>query len=145
MSRANKHNARRHTATVGGQLCHFDSLAEHRYADWLERERKAGRVGSWEFHPDPIIVDGNGDRELVRLEVDFAVVIRSNKGVHVEWHEVKGMATAAWRIKRKVLQAQWPWFPYIVIDAGRGVCATGVGEPALFDERPRRKAKRRKR
>ena len=32
----------------------------------------------------------------------------------------------------------------LLYDAGRGVCASGMGEPALFDERPRRTKKRRK-
>lgn len=134
--RRGKHNANKHTAVVGGQECRFDSMAEHRYAEWLERHRRARRIQSWVHHPAPLVVtDALTDRELCRLNVDFAVTWRNGD---VEWHEVKGMATAAWRLKRKVLEVLTPHV-YVVIDAGRGVCATGEGEPALFDERPRRK------
>ena len=137
MKRASKHNARRHTATVGGQECHFDSMAEHRYAEHLERERKAGRIASWQHHPKPGVIVMVGERPAYEMEVDFVVCRRG--GIRLEWHEVKGMATAAWRIKRKVMYLAMPHIAYVVIDAGRGVCATGEGEPALFDERPRRR------
>lgn len=136
MARANKHNANKHEAVVGGQSCHFDSLAEHRYAEWLERERKSKRVLSWEHHPEALwITDALTQAKLFRMAVDFWVKRHTGD---VEWHEVKGMATPVWRLKRKLLEALTAHV-YVVIDAGRGVCATGKGEPAPFDERPRRK------
>ena len=135
MKRANKHNARRHYAIVGDQMCRFDSMAEHRYADWLERERKARRIVRWQHHPEALeVVDALSQERLCRMEVDFLVV----RADGFEWHEVKGMATAAWRLKRRMLEVLTAHV-YVVIDAGRGVCATGEGEPALFDERPRRR------
>jgi hypothetical protein len=139
MTRPNKHNANRHEAVVGGQRCKFDSMAEHRYAEWLEKRRKAKFIGKWEHHPKAIKVwdEVSGD-ELVRLNVDFRVETPTG----VEWHEVKGMATAVWRLKRRILETLTLHI-YVVIDAGRGVCATGKGEPAMFDERPRRKRKAR--
>ena len=126
-------NAKRHEAVVGGTLCKFDSMAEHRYADWLVRE---GRW--WEHHPEPIVVVVRA-QPVFRMEVDFRV--QRAPGIF-DYVEVKGMATAAWRVKRKVLEAAMPRIKYVVVDAGRGVCATGKGQPALFDERPRRKRRK---
>lgn len=138
--RANKHNANKHVATVGGQECRFDSMAEHRYAEHLERERKAKRIQSWQHHPKALeVVDALSQITLFTMAVDFLV---TDKRGSVEWHEVKGMATPVWRLKRKVMEALTA-HEYVVVDAGRGVCATGEGEPALFDDRPRRKRRKR--
>ena len=148
MARLTKHNAKRHEAVVGGQACKFDSMAEHRYAEYLERERKAKRIKSWEHHPDSVAIrprdfEGN-DKVLCRVNPDFLVSYKCPPSVAAsfEYHEVKGLATAAWRLKRKAMELYTPYV-YIVIDAGRGVCATGKGDPALFDERPRKKRKRK--
>jgi len=139
--RRNKHNAQKVEKVVGGQACRFDSLAEWRYAEWLERERKARRVRSWKHHPKALVVaDALTQSDLCRMAVDFLVVRPDGL---LEWHEVKGMATAVWRLKRKLLEVLTA-HQYVVIDAGRGVCRTGEGEPALFDERPKRKRKVRK-
>ena len=120
-------------------MCRFDSMAEHRYADWLERERKARRIVRWQHHPEALeVVDALSQERLCRMEVDFLVV----RADGFEWHEVKGMATAAWRLKRRMLEVLTAHV-YVVIDAGRGVCATGAGSPALFDERPRRKRRKK--
>ena len=133
--RKTKHNANRHEAVVGGQRCKFDSMAEHRYAEWLERERRAKRIKSWEHHPRGLVMgDVLTDVRLFTMNVDFMVKL---VGGGVEWHEVKGMATAVWRLKRRIVEAM-TLHDYRVIDAGRGVCATGTGEPALFDDRPRK-------
>lgn len=138
--RANKFNARRHAATVGGQACNFDSAAERYYAEWLERERKAKRILSWEHHPEALwITDALTQAKLFRMAVDFWV--KRHNG-DVEWHEVKGMATPVWRLKRKLLEALTAHV-YVVIDAGRGVCASGTGSPCLFDERPKRKRRKK--
>lgn len=138
MARLNKHNARRHTATVGGQLCHFDSMAERRYAEYLERKGV-----NWQHHPKPMILLGCNGGEVGRIAPDFLVVAGKGQTHWHEFHEVKGMATAVWRLKRRLFEDQHGAGVYVVIDAGRGVCATGTGAPALFDERPRRKRKAR--
>jgi hypothetical protein len=130
MPRKNKHNANRHEAVVGGAVCRFDSMAEHRYAEWLQRTGHR-----WWHHPEPVSVLVR-QRPVFTMAIDFRV--ETAPGIS-EWHEVKGMATAAWRLKRKVLEAAMPRIRYVVIDAGRGVCATGEGLPVLFDDRPRKK------
>ena len=138
--RRNKYGSNRHVARVGQQECHFDSMAEHRYAEWLERQRKAGLIHRWEHHPRRVEVwDSLTDTMLCFLKPDFRILTNSGD---VEYHEVKGMATGLWRVKRKLLETLTA-HTYIVIDAGRGVCATGIGEPALFDERPRKKRRKR--
>lgn len=140
--RRNKYGSNRHVATVGGQECHFDSMAEHHYADWLERQRLQRRIHRWEHHPRRVEVwDALTDTRLCYLNPDFLVVTAQGDP---EYHEVKGMATGLWRMKRRLLETLTA-HAYVVIDAGRGVCASGMGEPALFDERPRRTKKRRKR
>lgn len=132
-------NANRHEAVVGGQRCRFDSMAEHRYAEWLEKRREAKRVSRWVHHPPALVIaDALSGERLFKMAVDFWVK-RANG--EVEWHEVKGMATPAWRLKRRLLEVLTA-HTYVVIDAGRGVCATGKGEPALFDERPKRKRRK---
>ena len=138
--RRNKYGSNSHVARVGQQECHFDSMAEHRYAEWLERQRKAGLIHRWKHHPRRVEVwDSLTDTMLCFLKPDFRIL--TNAG-DVEYHEVKGMATSSWRLKRKLLETLTA-HTYIVIDAGRGVCATGIGEPALFDERPRKKRRKR--
>ena len=85
--------------------------------------------------------DALTDTRLCYLNPDFLVVTAQGDP---EYHEVKGMATGLWRMKRRLLETLTA-HTYVVIDAGRGVCKTGMGEPELFDERPRRTKKRRKR
>ena len=43
--------------------------------------------------------------------VDFVVIDRGGRSVH----EVKGMETAVWRLKKKLFEALYPAVPYIVI------------------------------
>lgn len=132
--RRNKHNAQKVEKVVGGVLCRFDSLAEMRYAEWLQRHGVR-----WTHHPEPLEVVV---RQCVvfTMRPDFAVW--PAPGVR-EYHEVKGMATPEWRLKRKVLAAAMPHVRYVVVDAGRGVCKDGRGEPELFDNRPRRKRRKK--
>lgn len=134
MKRRNKHNAQKVEKVVGGAVCRFDSLAEWRYAEWLNKQ-----PGTWWHHPEPLEV-------VVRQKVVFTMrpdfLVHPWKGAR-EYHEVKGMATPEWRLKRKVLQAAMPHVRYVVVDAGRGVCKDGEGEPELFDNRPRRKRRKK--
>lgn len=122
--------------------CTFDSQAEHRYALWLEANAK--REGfMWSHHTASIPLTVRG-KLITTMRPDFTVTRLRGNGLGPEYHEVKGVATAKWRQDRKLLHALYPRLRYVVIDAGRGVCKDGKGEPALFDERPRRKRRRKK-
>lgn len=133
--RRTKHNARKCVEYVGTQECHFDSQAEYKYALWLEKERKAGRVDQWVHHPGRVTLYGLQARPVGTMEPDFSVW--NPAGVH-QYHEVKGMATAAWRLKRALLEQQHPQTAYVVVDAGQ------VDPPRLFDDRRKRKAAKKR-
>ena len=133
--RRSKHNARKVTQYIGTQECHFDSLAERNYALWLEKELEAGRVDQWVHHPGRVTLYGLQARPVGTMEPDFSVWDKD--GTHA-YHEVKGMATAAWRLKRALFEQQSPQIPYVVIDAGQ------VDPPALFDDRRKRKAAKKR-
>lgn len=138
--RRSKHNARKVTQYIGTQECHFDSLAERDYALWLEKERVAGRVDRWVHHPGRVTLHGAKGKSVGTMEPDFSVWYpKMPMWVLHEFHEVKGMPTATWRIKRALFeQEHGNKFPYVVIDAGQ------VDPPALFDDRRKRKAARKK-
>lgn len=141
MTRRTKHNAVKLRAYIGTQDCKFDSKAEYRYALWLEREREAGRIDQWVHHPGPTPLIGQNGLCIALMEPDFAVW-RSGDGCDYELHEVKGMATAAWRIKRKVLESMMHRPSYIVIDAGWP--DEKNGGPRLFDDRRKNRAAKKK-
>lgn len=138
--RRNKHNAHKVERVMRGCVCHFDSLAEWRYAEWLDRQQHAGALMRWEHHPEALEVVV-ARKVVFTMRVDF--LVWRAPGLRPEYHEVKGMATPEWRLKRKVLEAAMPHVRYVVVDAGRGVCKSGEGEPELFDNRPRRKRRKR--
>ena len=131
MPRRNKHNARKVTRVHNGVECRFDSQAEYRYALWLEREREAERVDQWVHHPGRVTLLGPRGKPVATMEPDFVVWYPDGS---VQYHEVKGMPTAAWRIKRALFEQQSS-DAYVVIDAGHpGDVASGT-PPRLFDER----------
>ena len=135
MNRRSKHNAVKLRAYIGTQDCKFDSKAEYRYALWLENERQEGRIVSWRHHPCVFTLVGAQFGKVATMEPDFSVVWPNG---NVEYHEVKGMPTAAWRIKRALFEQQSD-DAYVVIDAGHpGDVITGT-PPRLFDERSRYK------
>lgn len=51
-------------------------------------------------------------KKICEHYVDFLV---TNKDGHLEVHETKGFATAAWNLKRKLFEALHPEIPYHVI------------------------------
>ena len=133
--RRNKMGAVKVGAMVGDQACRFDSKAEYRYALWLEGEKKAGRVLYWLHHPRPFTLFGWAKKAVCEMQPDFSVVLASGA---FELHEVKGMATAAWRLKRALLEQQLQNTAYVVIDAGWP--DEKNGGPRLFDDRRKNKA-----
>ena len=139
MRRRNKMGAVKVGAMVGDQACRFDSKAEYRYALWLEGEKQAGRVDQWVHHPGRDALLGVAGEPVAWIEPDFSVMRAG--GLH-EYHEIKGMATAAWRIKRALLEQQEPDIRYVVIDAGWP--DEKNGGPRLFDDRRKNKSAARK-
>lgn len=138
--RASKMGAVKVRAYVGTQDCKFDSKAEYRYALWLEAEREAGRVYQWVHHPGRVDLHGRNGSVVATMEPDFAVW---NPDGSREYHEVKGMPTAAWRIKRALFEDQYPT-RYVVIDASHpGDVVSGM-LPRLFDDRRRFKRERKR-
>ena len=131
MTRRTKMGSVRVRAYIGTQDCKFDSKAEYRYALWLEREREAERVDQWVHHPGRVTLLGPRGKPVATMEPDFVVWYPDGS---VQYHEVKGMPTAAWRIKRALFEQQSS-DAYVVIDAGHpGDVASGT-PPRLFDDR----------
>lgn len=137
--RKNKMGAVKVGAMVGDQACRFDSKAEYRYALWLEGEKQAGRVRKWIHHGGRVSLRGPSGGAIAWMEPDFTVWPPG--GSCVEYHEVKGMATAAWRLKRALFEDQYA-VPYVVIDAGWP--DEKNGGPRLFDDRRKNKSAARK-
>ena len=135
MKRGNKMGARKVTQYIGTQECRFDSLAERNYALWLEQERLAGRVDQWVHHPGSVDLVGDNHVVVGTMQPDFAVWVPDGSR---QYHEVKGMATAAWRLKRKLFEAMHSGNEYVVVDASH------VNPPLLFDDRRKRKAARKR-
>ena len=139
MKRSNKMGAVKVGAMVGDQACRFDSKAEYRYALWLEGEKQAGRIHSWVHHSGRMRLNGSDGKAVCWIEPDFRVT--RSAGSIPEYHEVKGMATAAWRIKRELFKQDFA-AKYVVIDAGWP--DEKNGGPRLFDDRRKNKALRKK-
>lgn len=137
--RRSKMGAVKVRAYVGTQDCFFDSKAEYRYALWLEREREAGRVDQWVHHPGGVELLGLQGHVVGVMEPDFEVWGPESRA---EYHEVKGMPTASWRLKRALFEQQCPHIPYVVIDAGWP--DEKNGGPRLFDDRRKNRAAKKK-
>ena len=125
-------------AMVGDQACRFDSKAEYRYALWLEGEKKAGRIDQWVHHPGRDDLHGQDGSVVATMEPDFRVWLANGES---ETHEVRVMATAAWRIKRALFESEYVE-PYVVIDAGWP--DEKNGGPRLFDDRGKNKAAKKR-
>jgi len=73
---------------------------------------KAGQVVRWERQVKwPLIVNGE---KVCSMIPDFRVWYRDG---HFELHEVKGMKTAIYKLKRKLFAALHPKVAYVVIPA----------------------------
>ena len=139
-----KMGAKKVRAYVGVQDCKFDSQAEWKYALWLEREKQAGRVLDWRHHPGRVTLLGAQRKPVAWMEPDFSVWPAAPEpyNAYRQYHEVKGMATAAWRIKRALFEQQHPDTAYVVIDAGWP--DEKNGGPRLFDDRRKNKAAKKR-
>ena len=87
----------------------FDSKAERDYYAQLMLMLKTRTILGVERQVkfDLII----GAKLICRHIVDFVVIDKAGRSVH----EVKGMETAVWRLKKKLFEALYPAIPYVVI------------------------------
>lgn len=83
----------------------FDSKKEANYALWLESERKAGRIKSWETQKRIDLFGENGTR-VCYYKADFEVI--HNDGT-IEIIDVKSKITetSTFRLKWKLLQDKY--------------------------------------
>ncbi len=90
----------------------FDSKAEmHHYRD-LVNQQKQGLIRY--FHMQvPILLPGG-----VKYRVDFLVFYPEGREPHEEYHDVKGMRTDVYKVKRRIVEATYP-FKIIEIRKGR--------------------------
>lgn len=93
-----------------------DSIGEADYCNELEFLRRAKEIKSFESQVT-FILEVNG-KKICEHRPDFVVTeLDGTKAVH----EYKGVATAVWRLKKKLFEATHPDIPYYVIPhKGRG-------------------------
>ncbi|MDD4892378.1 MAG: DUF1064 domain-containing protein [Candidatus Rickettsiella isopodorum] len=96
IKRQNKYNNKKQV--YNGRWYH--SKKEAAYAEQLDWLIKAKEIKSWKPQVR-IHLDING-YHITDYIVDFEVI---NKDDGKEWHEVKGMETYEWQIKRRILEA----------------------------------------
>ncbi len=88
----------------------YHSKKEAQYAFQLDMLIKAGEIKSWTGQKRiEIYVDG---KKICNHFVDFEVTLPDGT---IEWHEVKGFATDVWILKRKLVEALFPYTKYKVI------------------------------
>ena len=90
----------------------YASKSEARYAAHLDLLKKAGVIKAWEGQVRWALIVGG--EKVCTIVPDFRVTLADGS---VELHEVKGYATALWKLKRKLFEALYPEVPYIVITA----------------------------
>lgn len=103
--------------TVDGIV--FHSKREAEYYGQLKMMKRAGKISSFERQISfPLYAMWGGNtpdesRKIGNHIVDFVVVdIMSGQK---EVHEVKGMETDVWKLKKKIFEANYPHIPYKVI------------------------------
>ena len=101
--------------TIAGVI--YDSKAEAEYALELDAMKKQGIITGYERQvPFPLFAWRENGRVGVALHgVDFVVTLPDG---HRECREVKGVATALWKLKHKLFLANYD-IPYIVIKRGK--------------------------
>ena len=90
----------------------YDSKSEAAYAAYLDRAVKAGLLVGWE-RQKPIVLVVNGVK-VCKMIADFLVHERGGVQRYVE---VKGVRTAAYNLKLKLLKALHPDLPYSLVSA----------------------------
>ena len=90
----------------------YDSKSEAAYAAKLDVLVKAKTVKHWERQV-PIVLTVNGVK-VCKMIADFFVTHKSGMS---EFVEVKGVRTAAYNLKLKLLKALHPEIPYRIVTA----------------------------
>ena len=112
-SKGNKYGAKK--TVVDGIT--FDSKREAAYYGQLKMMKAGGLIQGFERQQKFPLFAHNGLNPVARVVigkhiVDFIVVTREGG---TEAHEVKGMETAIWRLKKKIFEANYPHIKYVVI------------------------------
>lgn len=98
----------------------FDSKREAEYYSQLKIMQRGGLIQSFKrqvsfdlfAHSSVSLGSFTHPTEIAHHIVDFLVInLRGNREVH----EVKGMETDVWKLKRKIFEANYPEIKYIVI------------------------------
>jgi hypothetical protein len=96
--------------TYGGRI--FDSVAEMRYCQLLDIRKLAGDIQDFWCQQDiPLVVNGI---RVAKLIADFKILHLDNT---IEFCDVKGFATPAFRLKLKLLKACHPNLRFTVVPA----------------------------
>lgn len=80
----------------------YHSKKEAEYAAYLDTLKKAGEIKEWERQVK-IDLKGLAGRKVASYYVDFKVI---DKNDNIEYIEVKGFQTEAWRLKWKLFEQQ---------------------------------------
>ena len=95
----------------------FKSKAEANHALWLQSEKDAGRIKSWEYEKKfNFYVEGS---LVASHKPDFLIVMNDDRYVV---HEIKGgraTMTDGWAIRRNLFEALNPYIKYEVFDRVR--------------------------
>lgn len=90
----------------------FKSKAEARYAELLERQRRAGQIESWRYEAITLRI-GLG----ARYSPDFLVVMNDGR---MRLVEVKGHMKEAARVRLRVAVEMYPQFAWLLVWAKNG-------------------------
>lgn len=94
----------------------YASKSEACYAAYLDRLKRAGKIVSWEGQVKVnLVVNG---AKICRMVPDFLVEHRNGK---FEYVEVKGIATAVYKLKAKLFAALFPDAWYTVVPAKKAL------------------------
>lgn len=105
-SKPNKFNAKK-TEYKGDK---YDSKREAKHAAELDLRIKAGEVQKWERQfKIEINVEGS---HICNYFIDFKVWLSNGS---IEYHEVKGMETALWKVKWKLVKSLYPEWAFVLI------------------------------
>lgn len=109
-------NKFKNKSVLGINHIQFRSKVESEHALWLESERRAGRVLEWIYERG---YELKSEGKLIgRHKPDFTVMLPDGR---VEVHEVKGgraTQTEAWRLRKKLFEANYPHIKYRVFAFG---------------------------
>lgn len=90
----------------------YDSKSEAAYAAYLDRLVKGRHIECWE-RQKPIVLVVSGVK-VCKMIADFMVYYKDGSSHYVE---VKGVRTAAYNIKYKLMRALYPDLNYRIVSA----------------------------